>query len=91
MSSKNPPPRIVKIRYRSGINGRVAIAFAKVPYSGLFDLSEKMARLLHQRQVRWYRIEEAKPEEIEIARPSLVRWPEALRQTVGLTKVDLNA
>jgi len=73
------------------MNGRVAVAYCKVPYSGLFDLAEKMARLMHTRQVRWYRIDEATPVEIETNRKSLVRWPQALAQTASLTKIDVNA
>lgn len=86
-----PPPRIVKITYRSGVNGRVAVAYAKVPYSGLFDLTEKLTRMVSKREIRWFRIDEAKPAEIAVARASLVRWPEALRRTVGLTRINLEA
>ena len=82
-------PRIIRIRYRSGVNGRVAVAYAKVPYSGLFDLAEKMARLMHTRQVKWYRIDEATPAEIAAHRESLVRWPQALAQTTSLTKINM--
>ena len=85
------PPRIVKITYRSGVNGRVAVAFAKVPYGGLFDMNEKLSRLFTKRQVRWFRLDEAKPEEITEHRSTLVRWPEALAATVTRTKIDLYA
>jgi hypothetical protein len=83
------PPRIVKITYRSGINGKCAVAYAKVPYGGLFDLNEKLSRLFSKRQVRWFRVDEAKPEEIARVRDSLVRWPEALAATASRTKIDL--
>lgn len=85
------PPRIVKVTYRSAVNGRVAVAFAKVPYGQLFDLNEKLTRLLSQRQVRWFRVEEAKPEEIADVRATLVRWPEALASTTKRTRIDLLA
>ena len=84
-------PRIIRIRYRSGVNGRVATAFCKVPYGQLYDLSEKLARLLSQRQIKWYRIDAAQPDEIERVRDSLVRWPEALSATVALTRANLEA
>ena len=89
--SRRPEPRIIRLRYRSGVNGRVATAIAKVPYSGLFDLSEKMARLLAKGQVRWFRMDPATVAEIEAARDALQRWPDALRATVDLTRIDLDA
>lgn len=91
MTTRTPPPRIIRVRLRSGVNGRVAVAFMKVPYSALYDLSEKLARLLSQRQIRWFRIDVATPEEIEVHRPSLVRWPEALRSMAPLTRIDFDA
>lgn len=83
------PPRIIRIRYRSAVNGRVAVAYAKVPYSGLFDLGAKMARLMHTRQVKWFRIDEARPDEIARERATLVRWPEALSATVSKTRINM--
>lgn len=82
---------IVKITYRSGVNGRVAVAFAKVPYGGMVELADKLARLLAVKQVRWFRIDAAKPHEINEVRPTLTRWPEALAATVTRTRVDLLA
>jgi hypothetical protein len=84
-------PRIIRIRYRSGVNGRVATAYAKVEYSGLYDLNEKLARLLSQRQVRWFRVDVASPEEIERERSRLMRWHEALSGTVKITRVNLES
>jgi hypothetical protein len=91
VDSRHPAPRIIRIRYRSGINGRVATAYCKVPYGSLYDLSEKLARLMATQQVRWYRIDAATADEIEKVRHSLVRWPEALSSTVRLTRVNLEA
>ena len=82
---------IVKITYRSNVNGRVAVAYAKIPYGGMVELSDKLARLLAVKQVRWYRVDAAKPADIALNRHSLVRWPEALAHTVARTHVDLLA
>ena len=82
---------IVKITYRSGVNGRVAVAFAKIPYGGMVELSDKLARLLAVKQIRWFRIDAAKPDEIERERRSLVRWLDALWATQFTTKIDLMA
>jgi hypothetical protein len=89
--SENAPIRIVRIRYRSGVNGRVATAFAKVPYSHMLDLADRMARLLAIRQVRWYRLDAASPAEIAANRASLARWPEALAATAGTTRIEVMA
>lgn len=83
--------RIVKIRYRSNVNGRVATAFAKVEYSGMYDLNEKLARMLSQRQIRWFRVDAASPEEIEQERSTLKRWHVALAETAGLTRINLES
>lgn len=83
--------RIVKIRYRSNVNGRVATAFAKVEYSGMYDLNEKLARLLSQRQIKWFRIDVASPDEIERERSGLTRWHESLSRTVRITNVNLES
>ena len=81
----------VKIRYRSGINGKVATAYAKIPYGGMVDLADKMARLLAVKQVRWFTIAAATPEEIAANRQSLTRWPEALARTIERTHIDVLA
>jgi hypothetical protein len=82
---------IVKIRYRSGVNGKCATAYAKVPYGGMVDLGTKMARLLAVKQVRWYRIDAATPAEIAEHRRELVRWLDALWATVTRTDIDVLA
>jgi hypothetical protein len=89
MSAKYPP-RILRVTYR-GANGRVARFYCKVPYSGVFALSEVFARLLSTNEVRWFRIEPAPAPEIETHRSSLERWPEAFRRTLDITKVNLLA
>jgi len=81
----------VKIRYRSGVNGRVATAYAKIPYGGMVDLADKMARLLAVKQVRWFRIDAATPAEIGLYRQTATRWPDALAATVTRTHIDVLA
>jgi hypothetical protein len=82
---------IVKIRYRSGVNGKCATAYAKIPYGGMVDLADKMARLLAMRQVRWFTIAAATPQEITDHRPGLARWPDALAATITRTHIDVLA
>ena len=82
---------IVKITYRSGVNGRVAVAFAKIPYGGMIDLADRMARLLAIKQVRWFRIDAAKPADIAANRQTLTRWPDALAATTARTHIDVLA
>jgi hypothetical protein len=82
---------IVKIRYRSGVNGKCATAYAKIPYGGMVDLADKMARLLAIKQVRWFRIDAATPEEIGANRQTLTRWPDALAATATRTHIDVLA
>jgi len=82
---------IVRIRYRSGVNGKCATAYAKIPYGGMLDLADKMARLLAIKQVRWFTIAAATPDEIAEHRPALARWPDALAATVTRTHIDVLA
>jgi hypothetical protein len=84
------PPRILRVTYR-GANGRVARFYCKVPYSGLFALTEVLTRLLSTNEVRWFRIEPAPATDIERERSRLERWPEALRRTIAITKINLFA
>lgn len=88
MANGDAPPRILKIQYRSAINGRKAVAFAKVPYSGILDLNEKLARMMAKRQILWFRVDVAKPEEINEHRSQLARWLGALMETSAVTRVD---
>lgn len=83
------PPRVIRIRYRSNYHPRrVAIAYAKVPYSGIFDLSEVLARAVSTSEILWFRIERVMPREITPSvRRELKRWPEALKETSDRTSV----
>ena len=91
MANGEAPPRIFKIEYRSAINGRKAKVFAKIPYSGLFDLSSKLARMVSERQILWFRVDVAKSAEIAEHRGELARWPDALTPTSSVTRVDWSA
>ena len=86
--SAHIPPRIYKITYRSGVNGRVARVFAKIPYGGQFDLAEKLARMQSTGQIVWYRVDIAKPVEIAENRSTLSRWLGALAESSAITRVD---
>jgi len=88
MANGDTPPRIFKITYRSGVNGRVARVFAKIPYGGQFDLAEKLARMQSKGQIIWYRVDVAKPAEIAENRSRLSRWLGALAESSAVTKVD---
>lgn len=88
MANGDAPPRIFRVTYRSAVNGRVARAYVKVPYSGLYGLTETLARQVMTRQVLWFRIDVAKPAEIAEHRSTLSRWLDALRATTGRTRVD---
>ena len=88
MANGDAPPRIFKVTYRSGVNGRVARVYVKVPYGGLFDLNEKLARMLSERQIQWFRVDVAKSAEIAVHRSELARWLEALTSSSRITRVD---
>ena len=88
MANGDAPPRIFKVTYRSAVNGRVARAYVKVPYSGLFDLNDKMARMMAARQIQWFRVDVAKSAEIAEHRFELARFTDALRATTPITRVD---
>jgi hypothetical protein len=88
LANGDAPPRIFKVTYRSAVNGRVARAFVKVPYSGQFDMVEKLARMQAKRQILWFRVDVAKSAEIAEHRSQLARWLEALTRTTPVTRVD---
>lgn len=81
---------ILKVTYRSGVRRRKATFFAKVPYGQSYDLTEKLTRLQQQGQVLRFEVGVASPEEIAAVRKDMKRWPEALRETVAITGVDLD-
>lgn len=88
MASDNAAPRILKITYKSGKNRRLARVFAKVPYSGIYDLNEKLARMFAKGEITWYRVDKATPDEINENRSTLGRWLGALSESSTVTRVD---
>lgn len=87
------PPRVLRITYRSNYHPRrVAVAYAKVPYGGVFDLTEVLTRAVTTSEIIWYRLDRLLPAQITpIIRRELVRWPEALRKTSKSTHVSWRA
>lgn len=79
---------VFKVSYRSAVNGRVVRFFVKVPYGAAYDLSEALMRAYVTGQIKWYRVEDLKPNELtKQERLGLVRWTEALRASTLMTKV----
>lgn len=83
------PPRLVRITYRSNYHPRrVARCYAKVPYSGVFDLTEVLTRAVTTSEILWFRIDRMLPRDITpTIRRELQRWPEALKATSTRTLV----
>jgi hypothetical protein len=82
------PPRILRVVYRSAHHPRrLARVNAKVPYSGIYALSETLARAISQNEILWYRIEKVPTDEIAKIRKGLKRWPEALAESSEQTFV----
>lgn len=83
------PPRIFQVTVRSGYNNKLARVFTKVPYGGVYALSEALTRAVMTGEILWFRIEPAKAKDItKHIRDNLQRWPEALRsmsERTGIT------
>jgi hypothetical protein len=84
-------PRILRVDYVSVRRPRHGTAFMKVPYGGIFGMSEVLARMVATEQIRWYRVAVATPAEIAEHRESLERWLPALVATSARTGVDWTA
>lgn len=85
------PPRIFTVTYRSALGRRRKVsAWVKVPYSGLFNMVDVLARAVTTRQVMWFRIDvpHIVPDEV---RAELVRWPVALAASSEITGVNWDA
>lgn len=83
------PPRILRVTYRSrNAPRRVIRVDAKVPYSGIFALSETLARALSTNQIMWYRVEPVPNREIAAIRKDLKRWNEALATSSRTSGVE---
>jgi len=75
------PRRIWRFTYRAA-NGKLVRGFAKVPYAGVFGLTETLTRAITVGDIDMYRLDPAKPKEITPGvRARLQRWPEALQAT----------
>lgn len=88
-----PPPkyqaRIYRVMYRSAVNDKLVRVFTKVPYSGVYAMTETLTRAVTTGQVAWFRLDPAKAGEITPkVREGLQRWPEALRSTTPRTEVN---
>jgi hypothetical protein len=77
----SPQRRIWRFTYRAK-NGKLIRGYAKVPYSGVYGLTETLTRAITVGDIEMFRLDPATPKEITPARRSrLERWPEALRAT----------
>lgn len=85
------PPRIYKVTYRSGVRRRIASTVVKVPYGGVFGMTEVLTRMLAVGQVLWYRVDIASTKDITPVRDRLERWLPALIRTSEVTGVDWTA
>jgi hypothetical protein len=81
---------IFRLDYRSGVNGRLARAWIKAPYSTMYVLTELLTRQLTHAVILWYRLRVATPKEIAEHRTELARPMDALRASSDVTKVDWN-
>jgi hypothetical protein len=83
-------PRLFRVRYVSKHN-RKADVVTKVPYGGVFAMSEMLSRMLTIGQLKWFRLDVAQTPEIEAqkaTRHGLERWLPALTHTSRYTGVD---
>lgn len=88
-----PQPRLWRVSYVSKHN-RKADVVVKVPYGGVFAMSEVLTRMTLMGQVRWFRLEAAdtpRIEEQKASRHGLERWMPGLTRTSTYTGVDWTA
>lgn len=92
VAEKPASPRIFRIEYTTPHRGRKprhAAAWIKVPYGGLFGLSDNLTRAMSTGQIESFRMRVARPGEITPeVREQLARWPEALERTTETTQVE---
>lgn len=82
------PPRIFRVTIRSSYNHKLARVFTKVPYGGVYALSEALTRAMMTGEIEWFRIEPARGADLtDHVRKNLQRWPEALRSMTDRTGV----
>lgn len=86
------PARIWTVTYCGNVGRpRVATVVVKIPYGGVFAMTELLTRMVTIRQIRWFALWEARPGEIAMARESLERWLPALMRSSERTRVDWTA
>lgn len=91
VAEKPNSPRIFRVTYRSAVKRRVVSTWVKVPYGGLFGMTEALTRAMSTGQIVWFRVDVARPGEITSdVRASLQRWPTALEETSTSTSVEWN-
>ena len=90
-------PRIFHMRYVTPVRRdqhgrferRTGTAYVKVPYGGVYALTENLTRAMTTGQIERFTLRVARPGEItNTVRASLTRWPEALEHTTEVTAVD---
>ena len=82
--------RIFRVTYRSGHVRRLASVLVKVPYGGIFAMTEVLSRALAIGEIEWFRIE--RPARIsDTERAGLVRWTQAFAETSKTTLVSWTA
>lgn len=85
--SADSPPRIYRLTVcRVRVQGKpttklIRSYWIKVPYASLFGMVDTLARAMTLREVRWFKLEVARPEQIAEHRDELMRWDEALGTT----------
>lgn len=85
MTARN---RLWRVTYRSGYNQKLVRLAVKVPYSGMYAMTEQLTRALATGEITWFRIEPLRPKDITPGvRARLVRWPEAFRLSSTKTEV----
>ncbi len=81
-------PRIYRVMYRSGHNGKLVKVITKVPYSGVYALTETLTRAMTTGEIIYMSVAPAKAGEITPGvRKNLERWPVALRKSSEKTGV----
>jgi hypothetical protein len=84
------PNRIWRVTFRSAHNRRrVFEVVAKVPYGGVFAMTEQLTRALTVGELLWFRVDPVPAGDINPEmRAALQRWPEALRATSERSEVS---
>lgn len=84
-------PSIYKVMYCSKRRPRIESVIVKVPYGGVFGMTDLLTRMLTIGQIRWFTVEVARTKDITPVRDRLERWLPALTKTSQRTGVDWTA